>query len=150
IIRRQGVNFSVFSSHATACTLVLFRPGATDPHVEFPLDPMANRTGQVWHMFVEGVDPEAQYGYRFDMQPNPDPQIYRFPPDSVLLGPYARALSNGGAWGEFKPGDRPYRNCLLVENQFDWERDQPLNIPLVDSVIYELHVRSFTRHASSG
>ncbi len=148
-IRRKGVNFSIFSSHATACTLVLFRPGATDPYVEYPLDPMANRTGQVWHAYVEGIDPEVQYGYRFDMQPNPDPQWYRFNPNYVLLDPYARALSNGGTWGEFKPGARPYRNCLLVENQFDWGQDQPLNIPLVDSVIYELHVRSFTRQASS-
>jgi isoamylase len=149
-IRRRGVNFSVFSRHATACSLVLFHPGESDPYVEFPLDPLANRTGQVWHVFVEGLDPEAQYGYRFDMKPNPDPEIYRFDPDYVLLDPYARALSNGGAWGEFKPGARPYRNSLIVENYFDWEHDQPLNIPLVDSVIYEMHVRSFTRHSSSG
>ncbi len=148
-MRRRGVNFSIFSGHATACTLVLLRPGAEDPYVEFALDPMANRTGQVWHVFVEGLDAEVQYGYRLDMKPNPSPQIYRFNPEDVLLDPYARALSNGGAWGEFKPGNRPYRNCLVVENHFDWEHDQPLNIPLVDSVIYELHVRSFTRHASS-
>ncbi len=149
-IRRRGVNFSIFSRHATSCTLVLFHPGAEDPYVEFPLDPLANRTGQVWHVFVEGVDTDVQYGYRFDMQPNPDPTVYRFNPDYVLLDPYARALSNGSAWGQFKPGARPYRNSLLVENHFDWEKDQPLNIPLVDSVIYEMHVRSFTRHASSG
>ncbi len=150
VIRRSGVNFSIFSRHATSCTLVLFHPGAQDPYVEFPLDPSSNRTGQVWHVFVEGVDTDVQYGYRFGMQPNPDPEIDRFNPDSVLLDPYARALSNGGAWGEFKPGTRPYRNSLLVENHFDWEHDRPLNIPLVDSVIYELHVRSFTRHPSSG
>ena len=149
-VRRQGVNFAVFSGHATACTLVLFHPEASDPYVEFALDPMANRTGQVWHICVDGVEAGAQYGYRFDMQPNPDPQVYRFHSDYVVLDPYAHALSNGGTWGEFKPGERPYRNCLLVENSFEWGNDQPLNIPLVDSVIYELHVRSFTRHASSG
>ncbi len=149
-IRRQGVNFSIFSSHATSCALVLFHSGAEDPYVEFPLDPSANRTGDVWHIFVEGVDLDAQYGYRFDMQPNPNPRIYRFDPQQVLLDPYGRALSNGGTWGEYKPGHRPYRNNLLVENHFDWQHDQPLNVPLVDSVIYELHVRSFTRHASSG
>ena len=87
-----------------------------------------------------------QYGYRFDMQPNPAPQIYRFDPRHVLLDPYARALSNGSAWGTYPPGQRPYRNNLIVENNFDWEHDQPLNIPLVDSVIYEMHVRSFTEH----
>jgi isoamylase len=149
-VRRRGVNFSVFSRHATACTLVLFKAGAEDPFVEFALDPHSNRTGEVWHVFVEGLDAGIQYGYRFDMRPNPDPQIYCFDPDRVLLDPYARMLSNGAPWGAYKPGARPYRNSLVVENQFDWGHDQPLNIPLVDSIVYELHVRSFTQHSSSG
>ncbi len=149
-VRRHGVNFSVFSRHATSCTLVLFKPEAQDPYVEIPLDPLANRTGQVWHIFVEGLDAGAQYGYRFDMQPNPDPRLHRFDPSKVLLDPYALALSHGGSWGEFKPGKRPYRNSLVVENYFDWEHDQPLNVPLADSIIYELHVRSFTQSATSG
>ena len=84
------------------------------------------------------------------MQPNPNPQVHRFDPSRVLLDPYARVLSNGGAWGAYPPGKRPYRNSVVVENHFDWGNDQPLNIPLVDSVIYEMHVRSFTRHPSSG
>ncbi len=148
-VRRHGVNFSIFSRHATACTLVLFQPGADDPYVEYPLNPRSNRTGQVWHVFIEGLDAGVQYGYRFDMQPNPDPQIHRFDPAHVLLDPYALSLSHGSPWGAHEPGKRPYRNGLVVENHFDWEHDQPLNIPLVDSVIYEMHVRSFTRHVSS-
>ena len=91
-----------------------------------------------------------QYGYRFDMQPNPDRTVYRFNPEQVLLDPYARVLSHGGRGDAYKPGTRPYRNGVVVENYFDWEDDQPLNIPLVDSIIYEMHVRSFTRHPSSG
>src|SRR5262249_51793235 len=63
-IRRHGVNFSVFSSHATSCTLVLLHPDAQDPYVEFALDPLVNRTGQVWHIFVEGLQADVQYGYR--------------------------------------------------------------------------------------
>ena len=149
-VRRHGINFAVFSRYATACTLVLFRRGERDPYVEFALDPLANRTGHVWHVFVESLEPGVQYGYRFDMQPNPDPQVYRFNPSYVLLDPYARALSNGSAWGVYKPGARPYRNSLVVDDYFDWEHDQPLNIPLVDSVIYEVHVRSFTQSPSSG
>ena len=149
-VRRHGVNFSIFSKDATSCTLVLFQPGAADPFVEVPFDPRVNRTGQVWHALVEGLDAGIQYGYRFDMQPNPDPKVYRFNPGHVLLDPYARVLSNGGAWDAYKPGTRPYRNGVVVENHFDWEHDQPLNIPLVDSIIYEMHVRSFTRHPSSG
>ncbi len=149
-VRRHGVNFSVFSRYATSCTLVLFKPEARDPYVEIPLDPLANRTGQVWHVFVEGLDAGLQYGYRFDMQPNPDPRFHRFDPSKVLLDPYGLALSNGGSWGEFKPGKRPYRNSLVIESYFDWEHDRPLNIPLADSIIYELHVRSFTQGPTSG
>ncbi|MGB7554772.1 MAG: alpha-amylase family glycosyl hydrolase, partial [Candidatus Korobacteraceae bacterium] len=149
-LRRSGVNFAIFSKHATSCTLVLLEPGAEHPFVEFPLDPHSNRTGQVWHAFVAGLDSGMQYGFRFDMQPNPDPNVYRFDPSHVLLDPYARVLSNGGAWGQYPPGKRPYRNSLVVENDFDWGADQPLNIPLVGSIIYEAHVRSFTVHSSSG
>ena len=149
-VRRHGVNFSVFSHHATSCSLVLFKPEAEDPYVEIPLDPLANRTGQIWHVFVEGLDAGVQYGYRFDMQPNPDPRVHRFDPSKVLLDPYALALSNSGSWGEYQPGTRPYRNSLIVENYFDWEHDRPLNVPLADSIIYELHVRSFTQSPTSG
>ena len=78
-----------------------------------------DRSGTV---FVAGIDPGVQYGYRFDMQPNPDPQVYRYDPRHVLLDPYARVLSNGGAWGQYKPGTRPYRNGVVVENHFDWEQ----------------------------
>ena len=149
-LRRSGINFSIFSKHATSCTLVLFAAGEKKPFAEFALDPHVNRTGQVWHAFVEGIDAGVQYGYRLDMQPNPDPQVYRYDPSRVLLDPYARALSNGGAWGQYKPGKRPYRNSLVVESHFDWGDDQPLNTPLVNSIIYEMHVRSFSRHPSSG
>ncbi len=149
-LRRTGANFSIFSKYATTCTLVLFQPGADDPFIELPLDPHSNRTGQVWHAFVEGLDAGVQYGYRFDMQPNPNPQVHRFNPSQILLDPYARVLSHGSQWGAPPPGTRPQRNGVVVENHFEWEDDQPLNIPLVDSVIYEMHVRSFTQHPSSG
>jgi isoamylase len=150
-LRRTGANFSIFSKYATSCTLVLFQPGADGPFIELPLDPHSNRTGQVWHAFVEGLDAGVQYGYRFDMQPNPNLAVHRFNPSQILLDPYARVLSHGGEWGALPPGTpRPRRNGVVVENHFDWEDDQPLNIPLVNSVIYELHVRSFTRHPSSG
>jgi glycogen operon protein len=130
--------------------LVLLQPGAERPFLEYPLDPHTNRTGQVWHALVEGLDAGVQYGYRFDMQPNPDPQIYRFNPAHLVLDPYARVLSNGVPWGSYRGGKRPYRNGVVIENRFDWEHDQPLNLPLVDSIIYELHVRSYTQGKDSG
>jgi isoamylase len=150
LLRRTGINFSVFSKYATACTLVLFDPGADQPFAEFALDSHANRTGQVWHAFVEGLDSGAQYGYRFDMQPNPNPQVHRYDPAHVLLDPHAHVLSNGAPWGTYTPETRSPRYSVVAENHFDWQHDEPLNIPLVDTVIYETHVRSFTRHSSSG
>ena len=149
-IHRKGVNFSIFSKHATACALLLFEPGSTEPAATLPLDPRANRTGQVWHIFVEGLDAGAHYAFRFDMQPNPNPDVYRFDPRKRLLDPYARVLSGGAKWGAFEKGFQPARHCVVTENHFDWAQDQPLNIPLVDSIIYEMHVRSFTRDPSSG
>ncbi len=149
-VHRHGVNFAIFSKYATSCRLVLFQPGTEQPAIEFALDPHVNRTGQVWHAFVEGADSGVQYGYRFDMQPNPNPQVYRFDPSRVLLDPYAQVLSGGATWGANVARNQLRRNSVVTENHFDWEHDQPLNTPLVDSVIYELNVRGFTRDPSSG
>src|SRR5262252_8961695 len=70
-VHREGVNFSIFSKHATACSLVLFEPGKPEGVTTIPLNPLTHRTGEVWHVFVNGLDAGARYGYRFDMQPNP-------------------------------------------------------------------------------
>jgi isoamylase len=148
-VHRAGVNFSIFSKHATACCLLVSESGAPDTLVELPLDPHSNRTGQVWHIFVEGLDVGAHYAFRFDMQPNPDPVIYRFDRAKQLLDPYARVLSGGAKWGTYKAKTQPLRHSVVTEHYFEWGHDQPLNIPLVDSIIYETHVRSFTRHPSS-
>src|SRR6516165_877682 len=137
-VRRRGVNFSIFSKYATSCALALLEPGEQTPFLEYPLDPLNNRTGQVWHAFVEGLDSGVQYGYRFAMEPNPNPQVYRFNPSHLVLDPYARVLSNGVPWGSHTAGQRPYRNGVVVENRFDWKDDRPLNRPLVDSIIYEM------------
>jgi isoamylase len=150
-VHRGGVNFSIFSKHATACWLLLFEPGNQTPVATVSLDPHCNRTGQVWHIFIEGQDAGVHYGFRFDMQPNPDPPVYRFRPGLQLLDPYARVASGGSKWGPNKGRTLPVRHSVVFENHhFDWGNDQPLNIPLVDSIIYEMHVRSFTRHPSSG
>ncbi|HVY95141.1 MAG TPA: glycogen debranching protein GlgX [Bryobacteraceae bacterium] len=138
-VLRGGINFSIFSRHATSVTLILFFPGEDEPLVEFPFDPHLNRTGDVWHAFLLGLDPGIHYAFRMERSPNFSPEIFRFDGRNVLLDPYARALS----------GSSP-RRAALIDNHFDWEFDQPLNIPLADSVIYEMHVRGFTRHPSSG
>ncbi len=149
-VRRTGVNFSIFSKHATECSLLLFDRENPDSVTTLPLDPHTHRTGQVWHVFVERLDVGAHYGYRFSMEPNPDPHVFRFDASRVLIDPYTRVLSGAGEWGTSYSDKQQHRYSVVSENQYEWEQDQPLNIPLVDSVIYEMHVRSFTRHASSG
>ena len=149
-VRRGGVNFSIFSKHATSCCLLLCDTGNPESVITLPLDPHTHRTGQVWHVFVEGLDAGAHYGYRFSMEPNPDSSIFRFNPAQTLIDPYTRVLSGSAEWGTSYSDKQQRRYGVVCENQYEWEQDQPLNIPLVDSIIYEMHVRSFTQHSSSG
>ncbi len=147
---RQGVNFAIFSKEATSCTLVLTDPATNNILAELPFDPARNRTGNVWHMFVQNLDPGVYYSYRFDMQPNPNPAIYRFNPKLLLLDPHARAVAGGGVWGAHTAATAPQRYGMVREWGFtDWQKDEPLNTPLVDTIIYELHVRGFTVHETS-
>jgi isoamylase len=129
---RGGVNFALFSKHAAAVTLVIFSPGETQPALEFPLHPKFHKTGDVWHCFLSGLDPGVHYAYRID--------------DRLLFDPYGKAVDGRRAWGRNPVA--PVRS-VVVEDRFPWTHDQPLGIPLADSVIYELHVRGFTQHPSS-
>jgi len=157
-LKRNGINFAVFSKHATGVTLVLFVPGELEPIAEFPLDPHYNRTGHVWHAFVTGVDVGIQYGYRME---GPHDHIHKFDYGQVLLDPYARAVSGSSRWGSrhdidhqhdplAEGGDVHGQHSVVVDGDFDWEFDQPLNRPLWETVIYEMHVRGFSVHQSSG
>ena len=148
-VLRGGINFSVFSKHATSVTLIMFFPGEAEPLVEFPFDSHLNRTGDVWHAFLLGLDPGIHYAFRMERAPNENPLVYRFDRQNIVADPYARALSGHSEWGA-GPGRAQPRRAAILNGHFDWEFDQPLNIPLADSVIYEMHVRGFTRHASSG
>lgn len=156
-ITPDGVNFAVFSRHASSVSLVLFEPGSYSPLAEIPLDPEINRTGDIWHIVVRPLDLSIRYGYKVDGPFDPQGSGHFFSPNHLLLDPYARALSSSSVWGlahsvsgvdDEKHGFR--RRCLLATDSFDWEGDRPLNIPLKDTIIYEMHVRGFTRHPSSG
>lgn len=145
-----GANFSVYSSSATACTLVLFDKGASQPRVEIPF-PEDYRIGDVWSMVVFGLDYEnIEYGYRMDGPFNPRTGD-RFDSTKILSDPYAKALGGRDVWGKQPDWNDIYqhRSRLLLDD-FDWEGDQPLKIPSEDLVIYEAHVRGFTKHPSSG
>ncbi len=150
-ILASGVNFAVFSRNATALSLVLFRPGDLEPLLEFPLDPKINRTGDVWHICLQGLVPGFEYGYRVARDNGKDSPVHRFDDRQVLLDPYVRALSGPSLWREAtrKASQAGSWRGILVEDTFDWQFDQPLNRHLADSVIYEMHVRGFTRHDSA-
>ncbi|MBW2108501.1 MAG: glycogen-debranching protein, partial [Deltaproteobacteria bacterium] len=145
-VTEAGINFSVFSRHATGMTLVLFEKGKSAPFAEFALDPHVNRTGDIWHVRVTGTGAGLGYGFRADGPFDPKGG-YRFKPDAVLLDPYARAVEGGQVWGR-EPA-LPWR-AYLPADEFDWEGDRPLKIPMKDTIIYELHVRGYTQHDSSG
>lgn len=153
----DGVNFSVFSRNATSITLVLFEKASIKPMAEIRLDPEINRTGDIWHILVLGMDTSLRYGYRTDGPFDPKGKGHWFNKKNILLDPYARALEGGEIWGDhtskgFQAGkDASFqRRCCIVADDFDWEGDRPLNLPLKDSVIYELHVRGYTIDESSG
>jgi len=145
-----GVNFSIFSRHATTCTLVLFERGEQTPIAEIPF-PVSFRIGHVWSMIVFDIEPESiEYGYRMD-GPNDPRAHHRFDPGRILLDPYAKAVGGRDRWGETPnwTDDFPHRGRLVFED-FDWEDERPLQIPIADLLIYEMHVRSFTAHPSAG
>jgi glycogen operon protein len=150
----EGVNFAVFSRHAHQVDLVLFKEGREKPIAEIPLDPVYNRTGDVWHVLVHGLPSDCLYGYRVH-GPWAPKAGHRFDSKAILLDPYAQAISGGQRWGapDIPHGlsqGRLTRRCRLVIDEFDWQDDSPPAIPLSQTVIYELHVRGFTQHPSSG
>jgi glycogen operon protein len=151
--RDDGVNFAVFSRHAHAVSLVLFREGREEPITEILLDPDKHKTGDVWHVFVHGLTPDYLYGYRVH-GPNAPKSGHRFDSSVVVLDPYARAISGNARWGQHdvphgQPTGRLTRRSRIVGDDFDWDSDKPPAIPMAQTVIYELHARGFTRHPAS-
>ena len=150
-VTADGVNFSVFSNHGTGCTLVLYHQGEEHPFAEIRF-PDEYRVGNVFTMCVYDLDYEGiEYGFR--MEGPYDPQAgHWFDPDNILLDPYAKAITGRGVWKQPNPlKDNPYPyRARIIKHEFDWEGDTPLYMPIEDLVIYEMHVRSFTQHPSSG
>ncbi|MEL7038739.1 MAG: glycogen debranching protein GlgX [Cyanobacteria bacterium J06592_8] len=144
-----GVNFSIFSSHATACTLVLFEKHAPEPFGEIPF-PEEFRIGHVYSMVVFGLDYEnIEYGYRMDGPFNPQ-EGHWFDKTKILLDPHAKIIGGRDIWGTPPDWEDIYHHrARIAFDDFDWENDRPLEIPPEDLVIYEAHVRGFTRHPSS-
>jgi glycogen operon protein len=151
-----GVNFSLFSRNASGVELVLFdREDDARPARVVHLDPAINRTYHYWHTFVPAIRAGQIYGYR--VQGPFDPAIgMRFDPAKILLDPYGRSVvvpRNYSREAGRQPGDNcatAMKSVVVDPSSYDWEGDTPLKHPSSRTIIYEMHVRGFTRHPSSG
>lgn len=143
-----GVNFTIHSFGATSCELLLFKRKACEPYAVLPF-PRHYRTGNVYSMIVFGLDiEEFEYAYRLDGPYNPLKGLL-FDKNRYLLDIYAKAVTGQSVWGYKNPDGCQYK-ARVVRNDFDWGRSGNPLIPMEDLIIYELHVRGFTRHATSG
>lgn len=150
LIDDNTVNFSVFSKDATACELLLYNKGEEEPFVIIPLTDEF-RIGDVYSVSVFGIDYEqTEYGYRMDGPYDPE-HGYRFNKDMVLLDPYAKMVSGRETWGQETDWSRQFQHRgMIIPIDYDWDDDKPLETPLNDLIIYETHVRGFTKDESSG
>jgi isoamylase len=151
----EGVNFALFSENASAVELCLFDAGAGEERIRIP-----ERTDHVWHAYLPGVGPGQRYGYRVHGPWDPAAG-HRFNPAKLLLDPYARAVDGPIDGDELLTGHRQAENGTLQPDErdsapvmargvvtdpgFDWEGDRPLTRPWEETLIYEMHVRGFTR-----
>jgi isoamylase len=155
-LERDGVNFSVLSKRATSIELKLFdREDAPRPSRRIALDPKHHRSYHYWHVFVPGVGPGQIYGFSAHGPFEPERGL-RFDAEKLLLDPYGLAVAVPEAYSReaaCKAGDNTalaLKSVVADPGGYDWAGDEPLRRPHVETVIYELHVRGFTRHASSG
>jgi len=153
---RDGANFSVFSKSGTSIELMLFdEVGDAQPTRVIALDPVRNRTYHYWHVFLPGIEVGQIYGYRARGPFEPQRGL-RFDPEKVLLDPYGKAVAMPEGYSRIDAslaGDNcatAMKSVVADPGPYDWEGDVPLNRPFSQTVIYEMHVGGFTRHASSG
>jgi isoamylase len=155
-VHGDGVNFSVFSRQATAVELLFFeRVDDAKPARVISLDPASNRTYHYWHVFVPDLRPGQLYGYRVDGPVDPVNGL-RFDRTKVLLDPYGRAVAVPDGYDRsaaILAGENTataMKSVVVDPSGYDWEGDVPLWHSSARTIVYEMHVRSFTRHPSSG
>ena len=165
IITSSGVNFSIYSRNAKQVWLILFNnENDKEPAQVIELDPVKNKTGDVWHVLVEGLGAGAMYLYKIDGPFSPN-RGQRFNKNKYLFDPYAKAFTKGSVFkayndlhksgfthnsgGEIKDLSN-FPKCVVVDdNDFDWEDDKSPNYPLESSIIYETHLKGFTASSTS-
>ena len=152
----DGVNFSVFSEHATSIELLLFDSDRTrQPSRVLTLDPQVNKSFHFWHVHVPGIRAGQLYAYRADGPSDTSASGRRFNRNKVLIDPYALGNVNN-LWdrstglGTADNVATSMRSVVIDPGDYDWGDDSPLDIPLADTVIYEVHVRGFTQSPTSG
>lgn len=154
----QGVQFTLFSRHATRVWLMLFdAPDADKPSEEYELSPEKNRIGDIWHVHIKTARAGMYYLYRLDGIAPPGHECY-FDPEQWVLDPFAQAIARPPSWGStegiirginIRNGAR-FPKGIIVSDEFDWADDRTLKTPLNETVIYEAHLRGFTARPSSG
>ena len=163
-LNREGVNFALFSRNAKEVWLELFDDPAGEPTDVIRVE---DQNRFIWHVFVHSLKAGQLYGYRVVGDFDPARGL-RFNPAKLLIDPYAKALTGKAENTDnlllaYDPDD-PRRDlaldtrdnshivpkCIVVDDAFDWQGDAPPDIPLEQLLIYEVHVKGFTAHPSSG
>ncbi len=149
-VASNGVSFTINSHGATRCTLLLFKPQAPKPYARIPF-PDSYRIGDTYSMLVYDIKPdEFEYAFSFDGPYEPAKGLL-FNEENVLLDPYSRAVTGQRKWGEKSEGGKDFEyRARVVKSSFDWGNIKQLEQPFEDLVIYEIHVRGYTKDKSSG
>lgn len=149
-VASNGVSFTINSHGATRCTLLLFKPQAPKPYARIPF-PDSYRIGDTYSMLVFDIKPdEFEYAFSFDGPYEPAKGLL-FNEENVLLDPYSRAVTGQRKWGEKPEGGKDFEyRARVVKSSFDWCNIKQLEQPFEDLVIYETHVRGYTKDKSSG
>ena len=149
-VASNGVSFTINSHGATRCTLLLFKPQAPKPYARIPF-PDSYRIGDTYSMLVYDIKPdEFEYAFSFDGPYEPAKGLL-FNEENVLLDPYSRAVTGQREWGEKPEGGKDFEyRARVVKSSFDWGNIKQLEQPFEDLVIYEIHVRGYTKDKSSG
>ena len=155
----KGVNFALFSENATGVELQLFKHPADE--LESEKIQITEKTGHIWHVYVPDIGPGQLYGYRVSGPYEPE-NGHRFNPNKLLLDPYAKAVSGTIEWNDalfgYEVGDENIdlsfsltdsgafmTKAVVIDPNFDWEDDKPPHTPYFNTVIYEAHVKGFTK-----
>ena len=149
-VASNGVSFTINSHGATRCTLLLFKPQAPKPYARIPF-PDSYRIGDTYSMLVYDIKPdEFEYAFSFDGPYEPAKGLL-FNEENVLLDPYSRAVTGQRKWGEKPEGGKDFEyRARVVKSSFDWGNIKQLEQPFENLVIYEIHVRGYTKDKSSG